>query len=83
MCVCVCVCARACVCERVHAQKATMFCHLLCVQKALDLKHLAGHNWVDPPKRERKNRVNYSENEYFKGQMKVGALICMCVCLCV
>jgi hypothetical protein len=45
-------------------------------QKALDLKHLAGANWVDPPKRERKGRINYSENEFYKASMKVWYGLC-------
>lgn len=31
-----------------------------------------GHNWVDPPQRERKRRVNYAENEYFRNALKQG-----------
>lgn len=27
-------------------------------------------NWVDPPKRERKNRLNLNENDYFKQAMR-------------
>lgn len=30
----------------------------------------AGTNWVDPPKRERKRVLNYSEADYFKNAMK-------------
>ncbi|KAF5841595.1 P-loop containing nucleoside triphosphate hydrolase protein [Dunaliella salina] len=41
-------------------------------QKDLDLKHLAAHHWVEPTKRERKNRINYSENEFFKAGIKGG-----------
>lgn len=37
----------------------------------LDLKTIIGNNWVDPPKRERKGRVqNYNEADYFKQTMK-------------
>ncbi|CAD7698507.1 unnamed protein product [Ostreobium quekettii] len=28
----------------------------------IDLKHLIGENWIDPPKRDRKRVLNYSEN---------------------
>ncbi|KAK9812302.1 hypothetical protein WJX73_000685 [Symbiochloris irregularis] len=38
----------------------------------VDYKSLIGHNWVDPPKRERKRVVNYAENEYFRNAMKAG-----------
>ena len=31
----------------------------------------AGHNWIDPPKRERKRHVNYAEDALFKS--KTGA----------
>lgn len=33
-------------------------------EEGLDLKMIIGHNWVDPPKRERKRIVNYSETEF-------------------
>lgn len=32
----------------------------------------AGHNWIDPPKRERKRHVNYAENEYYRNALKAG-----------
>ncbi|KAK9820501.1 hypothetical protein WJX72_011031 [[Myrmecia] bisecta] len=34
-----------------------------------DYKALIGHNWIDPPKRERKRVVNYAENEFFRQAM--------------
>lgn len=37
-----------------------------------DYKAMIGHNWVDPPKRERKRVINYAENEYFRQAMKTG-----------
>ncbi|CAL8460870.1 g401 [Coccomyxa elongata] len=37
-----------------------------------NFKQLAGSNWIDPPKRERKRVVNYAENEYFRQAMKSG-----------
>lgn len=48
-------------------------------EEGLDLKMIIGHNWVDPPKRERKRLVNYSETEF-----RVGAwhtVCCMFACL--
>ena len=36
-------------------------------EEKLDLKMIIGHNWVDPPKRERKRIVNYSETEFRVG----------------
>ncbi|CAL5219362.1 g1181 [Coccomyxa viridis] len=41
-------------------------------EDAPNLKAIAGSNWVDPPKRERKRVVNYAENEYFRQAMKSG-----------
>lgn len=35
-----------------------------------DLKQLVGANWVDPPKRERKRVLNYSEADYYKNALK-------------
>ncbi|CAD7702794.1 unnamed protein product [Ostreobium quekettii] len=35
----------------------------------LDLKQLIGRNWIDPPKRDRKRVMNYSESEYYKQAM--------------
>ncbi|CAK0743308.1 hypothetical protein CVIRNUC_001460 [Coccomyxa viridis] len=42
-------------------------------EDAPNLKAIAGSNWVDPPKRERKRVVNYAENEYFRQAMKSGS----------
>ncbi|CAD7696105.1 unnamed protein product [Ostreobium quekettii] len=36
----------------------------------LDLKQFIGNNWIDPPKRERKRVMNYSESDYYKHVMK-------------
>ncbi|KAK9868512.1 hypothetical protein WJX84_000615 [Apatococcus fuscideae] len=36
----------------------------------IDYKSLAGKNWVDPPKRERKRQVNYAENDYYRNALK-------------
>lgn len=36
----------------------------------LDLKAIISNNWVDPPKRERRRVLNYSETEYYKQAMK-------------
>ncbi len=38
--------------------------------EGLDLKHIMGQHWIDPPKRERKRVHNYSEAEYFKNALK-------------
>lgn len=46
-----------------------MVCPLTVVQT---LVLIAGSNWVDPPKRERKRHVNYAENEYFRNALKSG-----------
>ncbi|XP_022842473.1 ISWI chromatin-remodeling complex ATPase CHR11 [Olea europaea var. sylvestris] len=37
-------------------------------ENKLDFKKIAGDNWIEPPKRERKR--NYSESEYFKQTMR-------------
>lgn len=39
-------------------------------EPGLDLKTIIGHNWVDPPKRERKRVANYNEADYYKNAMK-------------
>ena len=36
----------------------------------VDLKQLIGKNWIDPPKRDRKRVLNYSESDYYKQTMK-------------
>jgi len=38
---------------------------------------------VDPPKRERKNRINYNESDYFKANLKVGHANRQAGCSCV
>ncbi|KAK9861243.1 hypothetical protein WJX84_005000 [Apatococcus fuscideae] len=35
-----------------------------------DIKGLMAKNWVDPGERKRKRQVNYSENDFFRNQMK-------------
>ncbi|GMH40196.1 hypothetical protein BSKO_08100 [Bryopsis sp. KO-2023] len=42
------------------------------VTNNVDLKAIIGNNWVDPPKRERKRVLNYSESDYYKQAMKTG-----------
>lgn len=46
--------------------------HPRCLCTPMCAPRSAGHNWVDPPKRERKRVVNYAENEYFRNAMKPG-----------
>jgi len=38
----------------------------------MDLKAIISNNWVDPPKRERRRVLNYSETEYYKQALKTG-----------
>ena len=36
--------------------------------EGINLKQVIGANWIDPPKRERKRVLNYSESEYYKNK---------------
>ena len=36
------------------------------------LRSLIGHNWIDPPKRERKRVATYNESDYYRQAMKLG-----------
>jgi SWI/SNF-related matrix-associated actin-dependent regulator of chromatin subfamily A member 5 len=36
------------------------------------LRALIGHNWIDPPKRERKRVATYNESDYYRQAMKLG-----------
>eukprot|EP00798_Chlamydomonas_sp_ICE-L_P018353 gene18353-24818_t len=36
----------------------------------LNLKQAIANNWIDPPKRERKRVLNYSESEYYRNTLK-------------
>ena len=38
----------------------------------MGLKAIISNNWVDPPKRERRRVLNYSETEYYKQALKTG-----------
>ncbi|KAJ8573847.1 hypothetical protein K7X08_010358 [Anisodus acutangulus] len=39
-------------------------------EKKADFKKIASDNWIEPPRRERKRNVSYSESEYFKQTLR-------------